>query len=133
MRGYRACHQGIQEVERELHWLPKLAPSLSLRVPGQVAQGHPARDYPFPWAIYGWIDGQPFRDDLVHDERQAAADLAQFVVELRRMESPQRTARWRKPLRELDAATRAAIEASRGVIDSDAAAAAWEMALETPL
>ncbi len=76
---------GIQDLERELHWLPKLAPSLSLRVPGPVAQGHPARDYPFLWAIYGWIDGQPYRDDLVHDERQAAADLAQFVVELRRV------------------------------------------------
>ena len=38
----------------------------------------------------------------------------------------------RKPLRELDAVTRAAIESARNVIDSDAATAAWECALEAP-
>jgi aminoglycoside phosphotransferase (APT) family kinase protein len=122
-----------QDLERELYWLPKLAPLLALRVPEPVAQGHPTRDYPFPWAIYRWLDGQPYRDDLVHDERQAAADLAQFVVELRRIDPHSAPRGGRKPLRELDAATRTAIEASRGVIDSDAAAAAWEMALEAPL
>jgi aminoglycoside phosphotransferase (APT) family kinase protein len=38
----------------------------------------------------------------------------------------------RKPLRELDGVTRAAIESARGVIDSDAATAAWERALQAP-
>jgi aminoglycoside phosphotransferase (APT) family kinase protein len=38
----------------------------------------------------------------------------------------------RKPLRELDAVTRTAIKSARGVIDSDAATAAWECALEAP-
>ena len=38
----------------------------------------------------------------------------------------------REPLRELDAVTQAAIESARGVIDSDAATAAWERALEAP-
>ena len=75
-----------QDLEKELDWLPKLAPYLSLRIPEPVAQGQPASGYPFPWAIYRWIDGQPYRDDLVHDERQAAADLAQFVLELRRID-----------------------------------------------
>ena len=37
-----------------------------------------------------------------------------------------------RPLRELDAVTRAAIEAARGIIDGDAATAAWERALEAP-
>jgi aminoglycoside phosphotransferase (APT) family kinase protein len=63
-------------------WLPKLAPSLSLRIPEPVAQGHPTSDYPFSWAIYRWIPGRPHRDDLVHDERQAA-DLAQVISGLR--------------------------------------------------
>src|SRR5262245_60631113 len=61
-----------QDLEKELIWLPKLAPSLSLRVPQPVAQGQPTSGYPFPWAIYRWIEGQPYRDGLVHDERQAA-------------------------------------------------------------
>jgi len=121
-----------QGVENEMTWLPKLAPSLSLRVPEPVARGRPARGYPFPWAIFRWIDGLPYRDDLVHDERQAARDLAQFVTELRRIELGGAPPGGRKPLRELDAVTRAAIESSRGVIDAAAAAAAWTSALEAP-
>jgi aminoglycoside phosphotransferase (APT) family kinase protein len=119
-----------RDLEKELNWLPKLAPFLSLRVPEPLAKGQPTSDYPFPWAIYRWIDGHPYRDDLVHDERQAAADLAQFVVELRLLDPRGAPHSGRKPLRELDAATRVAIEASRDVIDSDAAAAAWASALE---
>jgi aminoglycoside phosphotransferase (APT) family kinase protein len=122
-----------RDLAKELNWLPKLAPCLSLRVPEPVATGHPTSDYPFPWAIYRWIDGQPYRDDLVYDERQAADDLAQFVVELRRVDPLGAPRGGRKPLRDLDAATRVAIEASRGVIDSDAAAAAWASALDAPV
>jgi aminoglycoside phosphotransferase (APT) family kinase protein len=121
-----------QDLQKELNWLPKLAPCLSLHIPEPVAQGHPASDYPFPWAIYRWIDGQPYRDDLIHDERQVAADLAQFVVELRRIDPRGAPRGGRKPIRELDAPTRVAIEASRSVIDRDAAAAAWASALEAP-
>jgi len=121
-----------RDLQKELTWLPKLAPSLSLRVPEPVAKGHPANDYPFPWAIYRWIDGQPYRDDLVQDERQAAADLAQFVVELRGIDPRGAPRGGRRPLRELDAPTRAAIEASGGVIDREAAAAAWTSALQAP-
>jgi aminoglycoside phosphotransferase (APT) family kinase protein len=122
-----------QHLDKELNWLPKLASALSLRVPEPVAKGHPASDYPFSWGIYRWIDGHSYRDDLVHDERQAAAALAQFVVELRRIDPRGAPRGGRRPLRELDAPTRAAIEASRSVIDGDAAAAAWASALEAPL
>jgi aminoglycoside phosphotransferase (APT) family kinase protein len=121
------------DLEKEMHWLPKLAPHLSLRIPEPVAQGQPTSEYPFPWAIYRWIDGDPYSDDLVHDERQAAADLAQFVVELRRIDPLGAPRTGRKPLRELDAATRVAIEASRGVINSDAASVAWASALHAPV
>jgi aminoglycoside phosphotransferase (APT) family kinase protein len=121
-----------QDLAKEMNWLPKLAPWLSLRIPEPVAPGLPASGYPFPWAIYRWIDGQPYRDDRVDDERQAAADLAQFVTELRRIDSHGAPRAGRKPLRELDTMTRAAIGVARGVIDSDAAAAAWTSALAAP-
>jgi aminoglycoside phosphotransferase (APT) family kinase protein len=121
-----------RDLEKELTWLPKLAQSLSLRVPEPLAQGQPEGDYPFPWAIYRWIAGQPYRDDLVDDERQAAADLAQFVLELRHLDPRGAPRGGRRPLRELDAPTRAAIEASGGVIDREAAAAAWTSALQAP-
>jgi aminoglycoside phosphotransferase (APT) family kinase protein len=121
------------DLQKELTWLPKLAPSLPLRIPKPLAQGQPTNDYPFFWTIYRWIAGQPYRDDLVHDERQAAANLAQFVLELRRIDPTGAPRGGRKPLHELDAVTRAAIESSRGVIDTQAAAAAWEKALEAPI
>ena len=125
--------QWAQDLDNERQWLPKLAPGLSLRIPEPVGRGHPASSYPFSWAIYGWIEGRPYADDLVDDERQAAKDLAQFVAELRRMGLVAGAPRGgRKPLRELDAITRAAIDSARGVIDSDAATSAWDRALEAP-
>ena len=121
-----------QALQKEVSWLPRLAPSLSLRVPEPVATGLPANGYPFHWAIYRWIEGNPYRDDLVDDERRAAEDLARFVVELRRVETLGAPRGGRRPLRELDAATRAAIASSRNVIDADGALCAWEISLESP-
>ena len=122
-----------KSLEREWHWLPRLAPHLSLGVPEPVARGHPASRYPFPWAIYRWIDGQQYADELVDDERQAAADLARFVSELRTIDPVAGAPRaGRRPLRELDAATRGAIDSLRNVIDRDAATAVWERALRAP-
>jgi len=121
-----------QDLDEEWDWLPKLAPQLSLRVPEPVAKGHPGSGYPFSWAIYRWIDGQPYADEVVGDEHQAARELAQFVAELRRIDPAGAPRAGRKPLRQLDAGTRAAIASARAVIDSDAATAAWSQALEAP-
>ncbi len=119
-------------LERECHWLPKLAPRLSLLVPEPVAQGHPADGYPYSWAIYRWIDGQPYADELIADERQAARDLARFVTELRQVPAAGAPRTGRRPLHELDDGTRAAIESACDVIDRAAALTAWERALEAP-
>ena len=40
-----------QDLAKEVHWLPKLAPYLSLRVPEPIAIGQPANGFPFSWAI----------------------------------------------------------------------------------
>lgn len=123
----------VADLDRERRWLPELAPRLSLRVPEPVERGLPGPAYPFPWAIYGWIGGEPYADGLVDDEPRAARDLARFVAELRRVEVPEEAPRaGRAPLRELDAATRAAIAAAGDAIDGAAATAAWELALGAP-
>ena len=120
-------------LDRERRWLPWLAPRLPLRVPEPVAAGRPGRSYPFPWALYRWIDGQPYADALVGDEGQAARDLARFVGELRGIEAVAGAPRGgRDPLRQLDTDTRAAISSAGAVIDGDAATAAWERALQAP-
>jgi aminoglycoside phosphotransferase (APT) family kinase protein len=120
------------DLDREWRWLPELAPRLPLRVPEPVGRGRPGGSYPFSWTISGWIDGQPYADGLVDDERRAAEDLARFVVDLRRIDPVGAPRGGRRPLRELDAVTREVIESARGVIDGDAAVAAWERALRAP-
>ncbi len=47
------------DLDSEWTWLPKLAPHLTLRIPSPVAKGDPARGYPFSWAVYEWMDGEP--------------------------------------------------------------------------
>jgi aminoglycoside phosphotransferase (APT) family kinase protein len=121
-----------QSLDNEWRWLPKLAPHLSLRIPEPVVKGEPTDAFPFTWVIYGWIDGQPYADELVDDERQAAGDLARFVSDLRAIDPVGPPPTGRRPLLELDDVTRAAIVAARGVIDGQGATAAWEHALRAP-
>lgn len=117
------------DLAREQRWLPWLAPRLPLDVPQPVAGGRPGAGYPFDWAIYRWLEGEPYSDDAATDEITAAADLASFVRELRRLDPAGAPPAGRRPLRELDEPTRAAIAASPPIIDADAALAAWEDSL----
>jgi aminoglycoside phosphotransferase (APT) family kinase protein len=126
--------EGTADLDKESHWLPRLAPLLSLRIPEPVANGEPAGGYPYPWAIYRWIEGEPYADDRVDDERQAAADLAQFVLDLRRADPAAGAPRGgRRPLLDLDVETRAAIEVFAEFIAADAALDAWADALDAPV
>jgi len=119
-------------LDREWAWLPKIAPHVSLAVPKPVARGKPANIYPCPWAIYRWIEGASYRDDLISDERQVARDLANFILELRRVHMQGAPRGGRAPLPELDAVTRSAIESSRGEIDTEAVLKVWTRSLEVP-
>jgi aminoglycoside phosphotransferase (APT) family kinase protein len=122
----------VGDLATEWRWLSVLGPRLSLEVPEPVARGRPGSSYPFGWAIYRWIDGRPYADELVDDEGQAARALARFVAELRRVDPAGAPRAGRAPLPELDADTRAAIASARDVLDGDAATAAWERALQAP-
>ena len=121
-----------QGLENECRWLPVLAPRLSLRIPVPVAKGRPTRAYPFSWAIFDWIDGEPYADERVADECQAARDLARFVVDLRAGSVDGAPPSGRAPLRELDEVTRAAVASARGAIDGDGVLSVWAQVLEAP-
>jgi aminoglycoside phosphotransferase (APT) family kinase protein len=115
---------------REVQWLPKLAPQLPLAIPPVIAVGRPTEDFALPWAIYGWLDGEPWLDQPI-DQVAAATTLAGFVAAMRRIDPAGAPATGRAPLRDLDEATRAAIDASTD-IDRDAAHNAWERAVALP-
>ena len=126
--------QWIESLRSELRWLPWLRERISLQIPEPIFEGEPTPWYPFPWAVFRWIDGATYADALVDDEREAARTLAAFVLEFRACEiSPDAPLGGRDPLGTLDVETREAIDASSGVIDRDASMVAWERALRAPI
>lgn len=117
------------QAEKEHHWLPRLAGGLPLPIPEAVLAGRPTEAYPWPWTICRWIEGHTPRadDDLV----QAARDLAGFVLALRAQDATGGPAAGRHnfgrglPLSTRDTATREAISACEGLIDTKAALDVW--------
>jgi aminoglycoside phosphotransferase (APT) family kinase protein len=122
------------DLEREALLTAELAPHLPLAIPEQVAAGAPGAGYPWQWALYRWIDGEPYADEVVDDEPRAAADLAGFVTALRKVPSDGTNLPrgGRKPLADLDQETRVSIEAQRSEFDVGAALAAWSDAVAAP-
>lgn len=121
--------------DRELTWLPWLAPQLTLPIPVPVERGEPGCGYPFGWAVYRWIDGTPYQPDDrpgAADDTALAAALAAFVLELRRIDVAGAPPAGRRPLAELDEVTRVAIDACGGDVDRDVTTAAWDRALDAP-
>jgi aminoglycoside phosphotransferase (APT) family kinase protein len=125
-------------LEKELRWLPRLAPSLPLPVPVPFAAGAPAAGYPFAWAVLRWLDGDDAAAAPFADPRSAARTLARFVAALRRGDAAgapgpgahnsQRGA----ALAVRDAQVRAALTELGDAVDTAAATAAWEAALAAP-
>jgi aminoglycoside phosphotransferase (APT) family kinase protein len=124
------------QVEKEHRWLPKLAPLLPLPIPVPLAKGAPAAGYPWHWSVYRWLDGEPATAERIADLPQFATALAEFLTTLQRIDSaggppPGRHNFFRGgPLTVYDAETRQAIAALDGKIDTDAASAMWEEALQ---
>jgi len=49
---------GADEPARDATWLSRLAPHLPVDIPRVHAVGEPTRDFPWPWGVYGWIEGE---------------------------------------------------------------------------
>jgi aminoglycoside phosphotransferase (APT) family kinase protein len=128
----------VVQLEKERRWLPRLAPRLPLAVPVPLAAGEPGHGYPFEWAVYRWLAGEPATHAPVGDLARAALDLAGFVTALQRLDSaagprPGRHNSFRgEPLAARDEAARAAIAALAREIDDAAATTVWEAALAAP-
>lgn len=123
------------QVEKEHRWLPRLAPLLPLPIPVPLAMGMPADSYPWHWSVYGWIEGETARRENIADLSQFAADLAGFLIALKRIDpnggpSPGQHNFFRGgPLSVYDGGARQAITALGSRIDTNVASAVWEAAL----
>ena len=128
----------VETLEKECVWLPKLAPLLPLAVPVPLAVGTPALCYPFPWAVYRWLDGQTATEGRFDDPGQAAIDLAAFITALQGIDPREGPAPGThnvmrgEPIQARDASVRGALAALEDEVDVDAATTVWEAALRAP-
>jgi aminoglycoside phosphotransferase (APT) family kinase protein len=125
-------HWAVDDVAKELRWLPRLTP-LPLQIPAPVAAGGPGEGYPWPWSVYRWLDGEEGTPDRIGNLTEAAVTLAEFVRALHRVDpagGPRPGPGGRGvPLATRDGATREAIAALGHRIDAEAVTAEWEAAL----
>ena len=123
----------VPQIEKERAWLPRLAPHLPMTIPEQLAAGEPAHGYPWPWAVYRWIDGHNAHPDDLADHERAAVELAGFVHALRalRFDDPPVSQR-AKNLAADDRGIRDAIDAVRDEFDSRTLLEIWDAALAAP-
>ncbi|MGL4865181.1 MAG: aminoglycoside phosphotransferase family protein [Cetobacterium sp.] len=70
------------QIEKEMYWLPKLKPYLSLDIPLPLFKGSPTKEYPFNWGIYKWIEGETLTYENILNLDLLAIDLANFLKEL---------------------------------------------------
>lgn len=68
--------------EKEQFWLPKLKGSLPLLIPNVIENGNISDDYPYPWSICSWIDGETVKKSNISNMNQLAEDLANFLIAL---------------------------------------------------
>jgi aminoglycoside phosphotransferase (APT) family kinase protein len=131
-------HSSVGQVDKEHQWLPILAPRLPLAIPVPLAMGMPAEGYPWRWSVYRWLEGENATVGRIADWREAAIALADFVAAMRRIDPtggpPPGAHNFGRgvPLAMRDVGTRAAIASLDGIIDTSAATAVWEAALEAP-
>ena len=126
-------HAGaIGQAEKELRWLPRLAPHLPLPVPVPVAVGRPGFGYPWPWAVSRWLDGDVATVEGLADSPHTAVVLAGFLGALQRIPGTGAPSGDTRTLADRDAETRAAIARAAGVFDAAAMTVLWQAALDAP-
>lgn len=76
-----------RQVDKEQRWLPVLAPRLPLPIPSPVARGEPDAEFPYPWSVYRWLDGEPASTARVGDITSFATTLARFLNALGRIDA----------------------------------------------
>jgi aminoglycoside phosphotransferase (APT) family kinase protein len=125
----------VAQVGKEVHWLPRLQPHLPRPIPEPLALGAPGENYPWPWAVYRWIDGETAEPRRIADMQAFAGDIADFLNELRSIDAtdgpPAGPHNFHRggALSVYDGEARNAITLLADEIDVSAITALWERAL----
>jgi len=122
----------VPPLERELHWLPKLAAAVRLPVPEPLARGEPTEAFPFPWAVFTWLEGENVAADEI-DPEQTAAHLAELILAIRGVDTTDAPPGLRRgTLGRQDEWVRTGAGKLLGRYDAEGLLAAWEEALAVP-
>lgn len=125
------------QVETEHRWLPKLAPHLPLPIPSPIAIGKPTSDYPYPWSLYRWLEGESAAPEMINSANDFAKSLGGFLRALQSIDTTGGPAAGAHnfyrggPLTNYDQQTRDAITKLKHKIDAKAATNIWDAALAT--
>ena len=129
----------VPSLLKEQVWLPRLEGALPVLTPRLVACGAPSADFPAPWSIHGWIEGETFHEEAVADWDAFVEALAAFIQALQRLDSSAAPAPgphnfWRgTPLALRDGRVHAAIAATAGKFDAQTLRALWEEDSRAPI
>lgn len=131
-----AAHYASQ-VEKEQHWLSKLAPHLPLPIPTPIAIGEPGFGYPWHWSINRWLPGEPATSALISNMDDFAMSLAKFLKALQAIDTTggpiagSHSFHRGGSLAVYDSETRQALALLEGKIDVASATEIWERAIST--
>lgn len=75
------------DLQREAAAARELAGRTRFRTPEPVALGEPGAGYPLPWSVQTWLPGVPATDDDPGESAGFALDLAEFIAEVRAIDT----------------------------------------------
>ncbi|MES2121642.1 MAG: aminoglycoside phosphotransferase family protein [Chlamydiota bacterium] len=124
----------IGDVDKECEWLPQIAPFLPVAIPEPLAKGAPTVDYPWPWAVYRWLEGSNPVVGHIPDPVSLTDDLIAFIRALHEIDLPNGPISNRGvPLKQKqDIETRKALKQLGDMIDVPKATAIWDELLKVP-
>ncbi|MEU1319744.1 aminoglycoside phosphotransferase family protein [Streptomyces tibetensis] len=125
--------RAVEAIAHEWRWLPRLGPALPVGAPEALGRGEPGDRFPWPWSVYGWLDGRNPVPGALEEPALLAEDLAAYVTALRRVEASDGPPGYRGvPLATRDSFMREALAQLAGRIDTAVVTKVWEEALSAP-
>ena len=121
--------------EKEFEWLPKLSRHISIPIPLPLAKGSPDFEYPFPWLITRYIQGETVTCEGISDMKKFVSNLASFLKELHSADTQNAPVAGQHNfyrggnLSVYDGETRRAIVSLSDVIPSDPLSEIWSIAI----
>ena len=124
------------QILKEQRWLPVIAPHMHCEIPLPLANGVPTTDFPYPWSVCQWLQGENAIEAKVSDFHQAAVTLASFINDLQSLNAtdgpvPGEHNFYRGvPLQNRNAQYLTALDQIHDMINTKAALTLWQQVLK---